>query len=571
MAAKRTTRLLADHIDRKQAALLLALMTASGFTEGIGLVLLVPMLAALDPASGETANGIPARLAELGFPTSLEALLAIFVGLVVVRALINHARDLAALDFEARLVDGIRNRAWRALLHCDWRELSAMRQSDNAGLLISNVARAGDGVSQLLHALAAAATLAGLTVAGLAISPPITLAGLAGGALVLLGFSGIRRRAHKLGEDLGAATRRVHGELDEGLGALRAIKSFGAEQRMADRGAIAFAGQRTAYRGYARSQGIAQIALQVGGALALALLVWLAIARWNAGIAEILPLAALFARALPLLGRLQQSWQFWAHARPALDEAEQLIEQAEAAREPDLVERRAEPLQLARSIELEDVSVRFASRAGNALDRINLAIRANSTVAIEGPSGAGKSTLADLIGGLLSPDEGRILVDGLPLDLASRRAWRSRVAYVEQEPVLPGGSVREALLWGTQDASEAGMRDALKRAAADFVFDLPQGLDHSLGEGARQLSGGERQRLALARALLRNPQLLILDEPTSAVDAPAEAEIAKALAALKATLTMVVICHRGSLVDIADRVIGIEAGRVVSDRLVAAS
>ena len=169
-----------------------------------------------------------------------------------------------------------------------------------------------------------------------------------------------------------------------------------------------------------------------------------------------------------------------------------------------------------------------------------------------------------MLGGLLAPDAGRMLLDDEALDAAARRAWRPQVAYVQQEAVLFDGSVRDNLLWARPEASEAELRSALERAAARFAFELPGGIDCDLGEGGRQLSGGERQRIALARALLREPSLLILDEATSAIDAAAEREVATAVERLKGSLTIVVIGHRGTLTALADRKIVLEGGRIVA-------
>jgi ATP-binding cassette subfamily C protein len=270
-------------------------------------------------------------------------------------------------------------------------------------------------------------------------------------------------------------------------------------------------------------------------------------------------MVALFARALPLLGTLQEAWLNWRHSRPALDSALALIAAAEAAREPE-AQGLAAPT-LAQAIELADVTMRFG--AGPAvLDQVSLTLPAGSITALAGPSGAGKSTLADLVGGLLAADSGTLKIDGTPLDPPLRRAWRRRVAYVQQEPVLLAATVRENLAWGAPDASEAAMLAALKGASARFALELPQGIDTRVGDGGRVLSGGERQRLMLARALLRAPALLILDEAASALDAENEAAIAEAIAALRGKITVLIIGHRGALAEVADRTIRLANGRV---------
>jgi ATP-binding cassette subfamily C protein len=197
---------------------------------------------------------------------------------------------------------------------------------------------------------------------------------------------------------------------------------------------------------------------------------------------------------------------------------------------------------------------------------ISAEIPAHRVTALIGPSGSGKSTLADLACGLLEPDDGQILIDGTPLDAQARRAWRGRVAYVQQDPVIFFGTMRQNLACANRSADDDAMWRALDAASATFARSLPQGLDTLLGEGARRLSGGERQRLMLARALMREPDLLVLDEATSALDAENDAAIAEAIAALKGRLTIIIICHRGAMLALADKTITLQGGRLDAKR-----
>ncbi len=558
-------RLLDWRTQGPQAVALGGLMVASALTEGVGLVLLVPILSLFGAGGSDGASGrIASLLAAIGIPTALAPLLALFVVLVSLRAVLNHVRAMAALRLQVDAVDALRRRTLAALVHCDWRTLVSMRQSDNASLLISSVGRVGIGIGQAVIALSALVTLGGLGLAGLAISAPVTLATGLAGATVLFAYRGMRRRATRIGERLTVAAARVHGSLGEGLGALRVIKSFGREaeaQRAASDDLLAL---REAQLAYQRDSGLGQIALQAGGAAVLALVVWLAMSVWRIGPATILPLVALFARVLPLLGALQDAWQHWAHSRPAAEQALALIARAEAAREPgdDVPASAIAPPQ--RDIVLERVEVRFPGRENAVLEGIDLTIPARGITALLGPSGAGKSTIADLLGGLIAPDAGTIRIDGAALDGTARRAWRHRVAYVQQEAVLFSGTIRENLLWADPAATEARMLAALAQASAKFVSALPKGLDTAIGDGGRQFSGGERQRLVLARALLRDPALLILDEATSALDSANEEAIAAVLDSLRERLAVVVICHRGILAEIADQRVMVQGGRIVS-------
>lgn len=560
MKASGTTVYLLRGYPRGQVIGLLGLMFASAVTEGFGLLLLVPMLAVLT-GDGAKPTTSPDWLSSIGGSLTLAQLLVIFVGLVVLRSVINHFRQLGGQRFEMAVVDRLRARAWNALLHCEWRVVSKRRQSGAASLLITDIDRIGFGANQVLRALATAVTLAGIGLAAFALAPLLALAAVAGGVLVLLAYRRMRARATHLGEQLGKAYADVHQQFNEGLGALRVIKSFGREDAAAARGTEAISGMRKVQIAFVRDTGLSQIALQSGGALLLAILVWLAIERWHVDAVAIVPLVALFARALPLLGALQQAWQNWANAAPAIASAMALIEEAEAAREPEPDDACALPV-LSDSIELRALGVHYAGRTKPALADIDMTIRARTVVALTGHSGAGKSTLADVLSGLIAPDTGSMAIDGQVLDGKARRAWRGKVAYVQQEPVLFSGTVRENLAWAEPGASDAQMVRALGDASAQFVLALPDGLDTRVGDGGRALSGGERQRVVLARALLREPALLILDEAASALDAENELAIARAIERLRSDLTIVIIGHRGPLAELADTIVTFENGRI---------
>jgi subfamily B ATP-binding cassette protein MsbA len=214
-------------------------------------------------------------------------------------------------------------------------------------------------------------------------------------------------------------------------------------------------------------------------------------------------------------------------------------------------------------LRLEGVGLRYKEDAAPALDGVTVSLRAGETVALVGPSGAGKTTLANLLPRFIEPTAGRIELDGVALADWDVHALRRQFAFVSQDVVLFNDTIAQNVCLGAEAPVER-VRDALRGAhLLDFVDGLPQGLDTLVGHNGSQLSGGQRQRLAIARAIFKDAPILILDEATSALDSESERAVQAALEALMQGRTSVVIAHRLSTIEHADRVLALEAGRLV--------
>jgi ATP-binding cassette subfamily B protein len=212
----------------------------------------------------------------------------------------------------------------------------------------------------------------------------------------------------------------------------------------------------------------------------------------------------------------------------------------------------------------ESVSFRYGPEAPAVLDGVDLDLVPGETVALVGATASGKTTLISLVPRLYDVTGGRITLDGIDLRQLKLSCLRRHVGMAFEEPTLFSASVRENLTFGAPEATDADIEDALDTAQATFVHDLPWGLDTRVGEQGLSLSGGQRQRLALARAILGRPRVLVLDDPLSALDVHTEARVEAALARVLSTTTALVVVHRPSTVALADRVAFLDHGRIVA-------
>jgi len=215
------------------------------------------------------------------------------------------------------------------------------------------------------------------------------------------------------------------------------------------------------------------------------------------------------------------------------------------------------------SIKFDKITFAYPN-GGFTLQDFSLEIKPGEKVAFVGSSGSGKTTLLNLIMGFYRPYAGKIYIDGLSLDEIDLKDYRGSIGVVFQEPFLFSGTIRENVLYGNPDATTTEVEEALKIANADaFVKNLPDGYEYDIGEGGTRLSAGQKQRIAIARAIIRAPSILILDEATSNVDSESEALIREALTRVMEGRTTIIIAHQFTNVAQADKIVVIDNGKVV--------
>lgn len=350
----------------------------------------------------------------------------------------------------------------------------------------------------------------------------------------------------------------------EAAQALRVVKAYTAERREAHRFSLA---NRRVYQQMLKARTARALSKPFVEVLTVFILVVLVLVAYYAitqgslvkeDFIKVLAGLALGGAALKPLTGLLNDMQTSAGA------AERLEELLNASTEPGHEAGLERLPRHSQTIELQDVSVRYPGARTPAVNGVTLSIKHGERVAIVGPNGSGKTTLLGLLYRLYDPEQGSVLVDGYDLTKVSVRSLRKQIGVVSQETVLFEGTVRDNVAYGKPTASDDEVQAALDRArATEFVEQMPGGTKASIAERGTSLSGGQRQRLAIARSILRDPAILILDEATSMIDAGSEARINEAMDEFSQGRTTVVVAHRLSTVRRADRIVVLEAGKIV--------
>lgn len=550
-----------------------AMALAAAAVEAVTLVLLAPLLALL--AGAVPPTHIAARAlaaANVGGPSmQLAVLLAAMATLWIARGLLSWARDqqltMVAVDF----AEAQRRTLVTRLAQADWIDIAPLDQARVTQALGTDIIRIAQASQMLVHMLVAGIMIVAFAAAALAIAPVLAAIALTVTAGVGALLAQRVRRTHDVGGlavranlDLGAAAARF-------MGGLKLALVHHQQPEFVAQVNFALAAVRAQQNAAMHHQNAARFGLSVA-ALGVAALVMVIGQGWfNVPLPILGALIVVLARLGGPMAQLQHALHQLAFVLPGYAALHTLAATIgppppapQATRDPVVPALADEPAALIVA------AVRFAyprtasAGARAVLDDVSFTLSPGEIIGLGGASGAGKSTLADLLVGLLPPQSGAIWRGDTPLIGGALEVWRARVAYAGQDAYLFHGTVRDNLAWGNPPGDDAAIWHALDTVqAADLVRALPLGLETLVGDRGALLSGGERQRLALARAILRGGELLVLDEATSAVDLATESRIFAALRAGLGRGMMLVIAHRAETLALCTRQLWLENGRIV--------
>ena len=544
----------------------LVLLLAASLFEGVGYILLLPILGylGLNSSGGNEAPEsfnpiIDPILNALSPHLSLGLLLLLFFGVLALRAMLTYFATSSTASLKGKFLHHHRASLHHALVTSSWAFLSIKRRSRLTHALTTQSNIIVNGVDTLYRGAATVLTMGVAVVIAAILSWKITLGVLGLSLIILWPLKYFNRRAFQLGDQ---ARHDMVSLFEHSIRYFKGLKSIKASSAEGD--VVSFFedqshAQAEVFSVLERNHARASLVYQIVSAIFLVSFVYLALTYFPDQKAQIIVLIIIFARLAPRANALQSYANHIAAIFPEYLAAKDLRRDAIAASDPRDELISSPNIKEALSFSNLDFSYGGNTEAPAVLTNLNLSFPVKSSTAIVGPSGAGKTTLADIIAGLLSPTVGEVKVDEKILTEAERRGLEQSIQYVTDEDFLFDDSVRKNLLLGHKDAADNDIWKALEKANADaFVRDLIQGLDTQIGDSGTRLSHGQRQRLSLARGLLGKPQILILDEPTSALSQQDLKQIIDTLKALSQEMIIIIITHDEPSFQWADQMIRVD-------------
>jgi subfamily B ATP-binding cassette protein MsbA len=556
------------------APAIVALGLVSAMLEGIGLSLFIPLVELLGAQEGG-ASVLTRAFDTLLAPVPIQWRVPVVIGglclSIVLKNVVAQLNQYVTQYVNGQVAHNLRVKVLRQTIDSCVDYDVENRRSDIVTTLANNTWTVGSTL-MLVHRIAVC-SITVLVFAALmfAVSAPLTIVALVGFAIVAFGIAFATRHAHDVGQQVVAENRAFGMRVWESITSLRLMRAFSREQDELRRFTDASDAVR---RRLLQMTLLWSLPTPISEVLGVGVIAALILAGKTLGLG-----VASLAAFLALLYRMQGPIRELMSARVAFDGSAAAVADVhdflERTRTPFLRDGDVDFGGLRQSISLRGVDFRYPGSDVLALSDVSLDVMRGETTAIVGKSGAGKSTLMDLLFRFRDPTAGRIMVDGVPLDTLRIASWRSRVAVMSQDVHLLNDSVAANIAYGKPGASLEEVRAAANVAGADsFIQELPERYDTIVGDGGMRLSGGQRQRIALARTILRNPDVLLLDEATNALDNETEREFQSALRRYAKERTVIVIAHRLSTVEAADQIVVLDAGKVVEigspDRLLRA-
>lgn len=536
--------------------------------EGVSIFLLLPLFAILVGTKPDLSGPIPIKapeqFADFSIDLYLHEILLVFVLIVTAAAALNRAKTLFVSSVVLNTSNTLRTELFQSISRARWSFISQKRKADLDHLLNGDLDRMQGSLGATFAVIQNATALALYTLISIAVSPLVTALAFISGLLIFTLSSQMRRISYNFGELYSNTRKNQHRITSDFLSGLKVVKSYSAEAFFASMAKQSFDEGNENFKSYSAQSSMANFVVQTLNLIMACAVIYASLVFAHLPVEYVLFLFVVFLRINPRFSSLQINLQQLLSDAPAFMQMKGMVEECNRHSEPNSTGQSEWQGSVAAAIHLEQVS--FSVEHAEIVRSVSLEIKPCDMTVITGSSGSGKTTVADMIMGLTEPQTGSIYIDGHVLTRDKIASWRKQVAYVPQQSFVLAGSIRDNLTFGDTEVSAEALHRALQLSNAQPIIDkLPDGLDTQIGDGGVQISGGELQRMSLARALVRSPRLLILDEITSGLDTVNRDLILRSLFALKDSVTILLISHDKEIIRRAPNLIRLEGGRIIED------
>ena len=548
--------------DRRGFVMILLLSIAVSLTGGISIVMLVPMLGMLKVSTGSVSalKLLMLPLQSLSPVVQIAVMIGVYFMLIVLKAYLGWLLKIRQSEFLEAYSLNLRQELYHTVSTARWEQLAAGKQTDTIDLFTAQCSQVSQGMSMIIALLSSAVTAFVSLGIALWLSLPVTVLVLIFGGGFAWVFRHLMKESKHYGDEMIRINRAMYSELYSQLRSIKEVRSYGVQREHAHLFEEISRSAKDAKLKFIRRQAFPSMLYSVAAAGMIAVIFLICVLLFHMDTARLMVLVYVFTRLWPVFGGFINKITTIQTAVPAY---EKLMEALRTFSVEKSGQEQMVPVQFEKEIEFRNVCFAYQGSEEVILHNVNFSLKKGSITALMGRSGAGKTTIADLLMGFLKPTSGEILIDGIRLSDGNLSGWRHNLGYIPQEPLILNATVRENLQRFHPAATQIEMEKALKKAYIwNVVENLPRGMDTVLGDGGIRLSGGERQRIVLARVLLGNPRLIVMDEATSAMDYESEMAVRNAIRDLGEQVTILIIAHRLATVRTAKYGLVLENGKI---------